>query len=218
MADELPLLEWERYVDRLFAPEDEALLAAREQMKLGGLPEIAVSPSQGKLLHVLARLAGARRILELGTLGGYSAICLARALPEGGKLVSLELDPRHAEVARRNIDRAGLTAKVEVRVGPAASSLQAMADAREPAFDLAFIDADKEAYPDYLAQVFPLVRPGGVILADNTLPRSVLDPQSPAGIPRYNAAVAAHPGLTSIVVPVLRTRGIDGLLVSIKAG
>lgn len=205
---------YDAYITGLFAAEDEALTAAREEAKREGLPGIHVSASEGKLLHVLARMAGARRILEIGTLGGYSAIWLARALPEGGRLISLEIDPHHAEVARRNIERAGLSGKVEVRVGPASESLSQMSG--EAPFDLIFIDADKDGYVGYLAQAVPLVREGGLVLGDNTLPDAVLDPAAQSGTKRYNAAVAAHPQLTSALIPVLRSQGIDGLLVSIK--
>lgn len=203
------------YIDGQFAPEDEVLRSAREEMKREGLPEINVSASEGKLLHVLAILSGARRILEIGTLGGYSAIWLARALPPGGKLISLELDPHHAEVARRNIERAGLSSTIEVRVGAALESLNQIAAAEAP-FDLIFIDADKDGYVDYLKKSVPLVREGGLILGDNTLPEAVLDSAAESGTKRYNTAVAAHPDLVSIIVPVLRGRGIDGLLISIK--
>ena len=207
---------YDNYITGLFAAEDEALRAAREEAQREGLPGIHVSASEGKLLHVLALMAGARRILEIGTLGGYSAIWLARALPEGGRLISLEIDPHHAEVARRNVARAGLSGSVEVRVGPASESLSRITNDGEAPFDLVFIDADKDGYVGYLAQAVPLTREGGFVLGDNTLPDAVLDPAAQSGTKRYSAAVAAHPALTSIILPVLRHQGIDGLLVSIK--
>jgi len=207
---------YDRYIGQTFAVEDEALSAAREEMRREGLPEINVSASEGKLLHILALMSGARRILEVGTLGGYSTIWLARALPPDGRLITLELDPHHAEVARRSLDRAGLAGKVEVRVGPALASLSQMEAGGEAPFDLAFIDADKDGYVEYLKKAVPLVRPGGLILGDNTLPDAVLDPAGDSGAKRYNTAVAAHPDLISIIFPVLRERGLDGLLVSIK--
>ncbi|MDQ2687010.1 MAG: O-methyltransferase [Armatimonadota bacterium] len=203
------------FISGLFAPEDDALTTALEDMKREGLPSINVSASEGKTLHVLARAIGAKRILEVGTLGGYSTIWLARALPEGGRLISLELDAHHADVARQNIARAGLTDKVEIRVGPASTSLAQMT-AEEP-FDLAFIDADKDGYVGYLEQVVPLVRPGGLILGDNTLSHSAMDPTADTGITRYNAAVAARADLASVIIPTLR-HDIDGLLVSVKVG
>lgn len=204
------------YITQTFAGEDAPLKEARAEMERENLPGINVSASEGKLLHMLARMFGAERILEVGTLGGYSAIWLARALPPSGKLVSLELDLHHAEVARRNIERAGLTSQVEVRVGPASAALAQMAEDGEPLFDLIFIDADKDGYVDYLHKSLPLLRPGGLLLGDNTLPSSVLDSAGDSGTKRYNTAVAAHPDLDSVLIPVLRSRGIDGLLVSIK--
>ena len=211
-----PLSEYDHYITQTFAAEDEALTAARDEMQRENVPSINVSASEGKLLHMLARLARAERILEIGTLGGYSAIWLARALPPTGKLVSLELEPHHAEVATRNIARAGLTAKVEVRVGPAAETLTRMAADGEALFDLVFIDADKDSYVEYLQKALPLLRPGGLLLGDNTLPDAVLDPAAESGTKHYNTAVAAHPELDSALIPILRSHGIDGLLVSIK--
>lgn len=207
---------FDKYTSGLFAPEDDALKQAREDMDREGLPSINVSASEGKLLHVLALISAPRRILEIGTLGGYSAIWLARALPAGGKLVSLEIDPHHADVARGNIARAGLADRVEVRTGPALETLSQMIAYGEEPFDLVFIDADKDAYVDYLGKAMALLRDGGILLGDNTLPDAVLTDGADSGTKRYNAAVAAHPDLVSINVPVLRDKGIDGLLLSIK--
>jgi caffeoyl-CoA O-methyltransferase len=213
---ELTLHDYDRYLTGLFAPEDDALRATREEMAREAIPRMYVSASEGKLLQVLARMIGARRVLEIGTLGGYSTQWLARALPADGKLISLEIDERHAAVAQRNLARAGVTDQVEVRLGPAAVTLAAMRAAGEAPFDLVFIDADKEGYPGYLEQAVPLTRDGGLILADNALSRSALDSTAESGIARFNAAVAAHPQLLAIIVPVLRGRGIDGLLVAVK--
>ncbi len=213
------------YIGQEFASEDEALAASRERAIAEGLPEVSVSPSQGKLMQMLARLAGARRILEVGTLGGTSAIWLARALPAGGKLISLELDKHHAEVARSSIEHAGLSEKIEIRVDPAADSLARMNPAGEEPFDVIFLDADKDNYPKYLELCLPLLRVGGLLLADNALPDEVLDADAAQNGPKtYNAQVAAQAGLESIIVPVLRprgedvlrARGIDGLTISIK--
>jgi predicted O-methyltransferase YrrM len=217
MAEQRSVLgEYDRYISGLFAAEDDALRSAREEMVREGMPEINVSASEGKLLQVLARAIGAERILEIGTLGGYSTIWLARALPPQGKLISLEIDARYAEVARRNLQRADLAEKVEVRIGPAPESLsQLVAEAKDP-FDLIFIDADKEGYVNYLRKAMPLLREGGLVLGDNTLPDAVLEPAAESGTKRYNAEVNARPDLISILVPVLRSRGIDGLLISIK--
>jgi len=213
---QLPLQKYNRYISKLFAPEDDALRLAREEMVREGMPEINVSASEGKLLYVMARIIGAERILEVGTLGGYSAIWLARALPAQGKLVSLEINPQYADVARRNLKRAGLEQKVELLVGPALESLSQLEAEGDAPFDLVFIDADKESYVKYLRKSMPLLREGGLMLGDNTLPDAVLDAAAESGTKRYNAEVSAHPDLISILVPVLRSRGIDGLSISLK--
>jgi len=215
-AQQWPIQEYDRYISNLFAAEDAALQFAREEMVREGMPQISVSASEGKLLQVLARMIRAERILELGTLGGYSAIWLARALPAQGKLISLEIDERYAEVARRNLKRAGLEEKVQVRVGPALELLTRLEAEGEAPFDLIFIDADKELYVKYLLKTVPLLREGGLVLGDNTLPRAVLDAAADSGTKRYNAEVSARLDLISILVPVLRMSGIDGLSISIK--
>ena len=209
---------YDHYISQLFAVEDEILRSTRATMQQEGLRPINVSATGGQLLHLLALVSGARRILEIGTLGGYSAIWLARALPADGKLISLEISDHHAFVARRNLAQAGLADKVEVRVGPALATLTAMEEAGEAPFDLVFIDADKEGYIAYLPKAVALVRAGGLILADNTLPDEVLVPTGDSGAKRYNAAVAAHSALLSTIVPVLRRQGLDGLTISIKRG
>jgi caffeoyl-CoA O-methyltransferase len=207
---------YDDYTARLFAVEDDALQATRAVMQQEGLRPINVSATGGQLLYLLALMAGARRILEIGTLGGYSATWLARALPPAGRLITLELDEHHAAVARRNLAAAGLAAQVEVRVGPALASLSALQAAGEPPFDLVFIDADKDGYSAYLEYAVALVREGGLILADNTLRPEMLDDAADGGAKRYNAAVAAHDALVSTIVPVLRSEGLDGLTISIK--
>ncbi len=207
---------YNHYIAQTFAMEDSALIEAISDMTAGGLPSINVSASEGKLLHVIALAHGAKRILEIGTLGGYSGIWLARALPDSGKLISLELDAHHADVAQGNFDRAGLTDKVEIRVGPASETLDKMVANGEPLFDLVFIDADKDGYVDYLHKAYPMVRTGGIILGDNTLPDAVLDDAATSGTKRYNTAVATHPGLVTSLIPVLRSQGIDGLTISVK--
>jgi len=203
------------YIASLFAPNDAALSETLAEMEREGVPGINVSAVEGKLLQILALAIGAKRILEVGTLGGYSGIHLARALPEDGKLITLEIDPHHAEVARRNFERAGIGHKVEVHVGPASETLRRLAAASEPLFDLIFIDADKGGYVEYLRQSLPILREGGLLLGDNTLPDAVLT-QEESGTKRYNAAVAQCPELTTIVIPILRQRGMDGLTVSFK--
>jgi predicted O-methyltransferase YrrM len=159
----------DQYLVSKLAPSDEALDAALRDSNEAGLPQINVAPNQGKLLQLLATMQGAKRILEIGTLGGYSTIWLARALPSDGRLISLELEARHADVARRNLERAGLSSRVEIRVGTATGSLHEMiADNVEP-FDFIFIDADKEGYQVYLELSLQLSRPGTVIVADNVV-------------------------------------------------
>lgn len=204
------------YVNQLFAPEDNTLKDIKTEMAQENIRAINVSAIGGKTLQLLVQMIGAKRILEIGTLGGYSATWMARALPDDGQLISLELEEHHAEVARRNLTKAGVGDKVEVRVGPAAKTLQTMQTANEEQFDLVFIDADKDGYPQYLALTMPLLRDGGLLLADNTFRDDVLNPNADTGIARYNAAVAAHPQLTSMLLPMLRTHGLDGLLVSLK--
>jgi predicted O-methyltransferase YrrM len=180
------------------------------------LPEIHVSPNEGRLLRLLTETAGARRILEVGTLGGYSTIYLARALPEDGLLISLELDERHAEVARENIAEAGLEGRVEVRVGDARKLLAGMVqDGVEP-FDLTFIDADKESYPEYLEWALRLSHPGSLILADNTIRGgSVLDPrdESARATRKFNENLARDPRLSAHILPLIRER-VDGLAIA----
>jgi predicted O-methyltransferase YrrM len=204
------------YVEELFVPADDALSQGLEDAEAAGLPPINVSPNEGKLLHLIARLARASRVLEIGTLGGYSTTWLARALPPGGRLVTLELEPRHAEVARANLARAGVADRVEIRVGPASASLRALVDGHEPPFDLVFIDANKEAYVEYLDLCLRLVRPGSVILADNTLRRVFEDPSDPGvkGIKAFNERIASDPLLDSHIVPIIRGH-LDGLSISI---
>ena len=207
------------YIDGLFAPEDPVLTQALADARAAGLPEIQVSAGQGKFLYMLAKLSGARRILEIGALGGYSTLWLARALPEGGRMVTLELERRHAEVAAGNIERAGLADKVEVIVGPALESLPALAARSQVPFDLVFLDADKVNYPAYFREVMRMVRPGALILADNVIRAgTVLDPQPndpSAGAARdFNAMIAADPRLESIVLQQVGVKGHDGLAIS----
>lgn len=210
------LAEIDAYVEGLFAPRDPALEAALEDSRGAGLPEIHISPSEGVLLGLLAQIAGARRVLEIGTLGGYSAIHLARALPEDGALLSLEIDERHAEVARKNVERAGLAERVEIRVGDAKEILAGLVERGEGPFDVVFIDADKEGYQEYLEWALRLSRPGTLILGDNAIRGgSVLDPgdDSSRAIREFNERLAADRRLSAVVLPLLRER-IDGLAIA----
>jgi predicted O-methyltransferase YrrM len=210
------------YIGGLFAKEDEALTAALQDMREAGLPEISVSSVLGKFLHMLAKLKGARRILEIGTLGGYSTIWLARALPEGGQLLTLELDPLHAGVARRNLARAGLSRTVEVCEGPAAGLMRRLIEAGEPPFDMIFIDADKESYPEYFELSLKLSRAGTLIAADNVIRAGrVLDPEARAsdpavaGVVRFNAALANCTAVESTLLQWVGTKGHDGVALAI---
>jgi len=210
------LRDVDAYVGELFAPPDAALEAALRDSQRAGLPEIHVSPSQGRLLQLLAEIVGARRVLEIGTLGGYSAIHFARALPEDGNLISLELDERHADVARNNIERAELSDKVEVRVGDARELLATLAESGGEPFDLIFIDADKEGYPEYLEWSLHLSRPGTLILGDNAIRGgSVLDPKddSARATREFNRMLAEDKRLSSVILPILRER-VDGLAIA----
>ena len=204
------------YIEKLFIAPDFALEAALESSKAAGLPTINVSPAEGKLLHILARIQGARKILELGTLGGYSTIWLARALPPEGRLISLEIDPKRAEIARANIARAELTNTVEIRVGPAADSLQKLLSEGRGPFDLIFIDADKQGYAEYLQWSLKLSRPGTLIVADNVVRKgAVTDPGSAdenvQGIRKFNEALTAEKGVTTTVIQTVGCKGYDGL-------
>ena len=204
------------YIQNLFAPQDEALEAAVRESQRAGLPEIHVSPNEGKLLQLLAEMTGARRILEIGTLGGYSAINLARGMSEDGRLISLEIDERHAEVARQNVERAGLAERVEIRVGDARELLAELAESDEGPFDLVFIDADKEGYPEYLEWALRLSQPGSLILGDNTIwGGAIIDPQddSTRAIREFNEKIAKDLRLSAIVLPLLRER-VDGLAIA----
>ncbi len=208
--------EIDLYVEELFATNDEVLEETLRESKQAGLPEIQVSPNQGKLLRMLTEISGARRILEIGTLGGYSAIHFARALPENGTLISLEVDEHHAEVARKNIERAGLDNRVEVLVGDAHDQLAGMVESRTEPFDLIFIDAEKEGYPAYLERALELSRPGSLILADNAIRGgSVLEPENKSvrATREFNERIAQNPRLSAIVLPLIRER-VDGLAIA----
>jgi caffeoyl-CoA O-methyltransferase len=188
------------------AREDEALRRVREEAEaMGDLAKMQIAPDQGALMTLLARLLGARRAIELGTFTGYSAICIARGLPEGGKLLACEIDPERAQIARRNLADAGVGERVEVRVGPAAETLdQLRAEAAEP-FDLAFVDADKVSYPAYYEACLELLAPGGLIVLDNVLMDGrVLDPGDDGSVvvARLNEEIAADPRVEVAMIGV----------------
>lgn len=211
------------YLDATIIRPDDALLAALAATQDAGLPMIAVSASQGKWLHLLARASGARRILEVGTLGGFSAIWLARALPADGRLVTLELSEHHASVARANLARAGVGDRAEVRVGPAAESMAAMVAAGEGGFDLCFIDADKAGYSTYFRHALALVRPGGLIVADNVVrDGAIADPDSTdemvVGVRSMLDLMAAEPRVSATVIQTVGVKGHDGFALAVVDG
>jgi predicted O-methyltransferase YrrM len=210
----------DRYITDLLVPPDPALDGALAASAAAGLPPIAVSPPQGKLLHLLARVHGAQSVLELGTLGAYSTIWLARALPADGRLLTLESDPRYAEVARQNIERACLQERVELHVGAALDTLpQIAAEGRGP-FDLVFIDADKQNTPDYFTWALRLTRPGSVIVTDNVIrDGAVIDPEPEdpriAGMRRFHELLAAESRVSATIIQTVGSKGYDGFAVAL---
>lgn len=203
------------YYDGHFVPPDPALDAALEHSAEAGLPAIAVSPALGKFLHLQARMLDARRILEIGTLGGYSTIWLARALPADGRLVTLEAEPRHAECARSNIEGAGLMSLVDLRVGRAIDSLPALAESGEEPFDLIFIDADKRSNPEYFEWALKLSHPGSLIIIDNVVRGGrVLDSETDdpdiQGVRRVAEMIASEPRVSATAIQTVGSKGYDG--------
>lgn len=207
------------YLNALFAPEDVALEETLQSTVEAQMPLINVAPNQGKLLQVLAHTVGARRILEIGTLAGYSTIWMARALPADGRLITLELQPDYAAIARTNIVRAGLGHLIDIRVGPAIETLPVLA-AEQHVFDLVFIDADKESTPAYLAWALKMVRAGSLIVIDNVVrDGAVADPRSAdervQGIRRGLELLAQTPGVTATALQTVGIKGYDGLAIGV---
>jgi predicted O-methyltransferase YrrM len=210
----------DEYLDGLLVGQDEALEAALQASREAGLPPINVSPTQGKLLNLLARAIGARAILEVGTLGGYSTIWMARALPPDGRLVTLEIDDRHAEVARANLARAGLAQRVEVRLGRALDSLQRLADEGAGPFGLVFIDADKPNISEYFGWAVRLTRPGSLIVVDNVVrDGAVIDARSRdasvQGVRRLNELMSSEPRVSATVIQTVGAKGYDGFALAL---
>ncbi|GAC1550779.1 MAG: O-methyltransferase [Herpetosiphon sp.] len=206
----------DHYICDLFVPPDAALDAALRAADEAALPAIQVAPNQGKLLMILARSLGVRKILELGTLAGYSTIWLARALQPGGTVLTLEANAKHAEVARLNVARAGLAAQVKVRLGAALETLPQLAAEGYGPFDLVFIDADKPNYAAYLEWAITLSRPGSLIIADNVVREGNVvdtdsDDESAQGARRFNAALAADKRVSATVIQTVGSKGYDGL-------
>jgi predicted O-methyltransferase YrrM len=199
----------------VLVPEDDALVATREAAAAAGLPDIAVTPSQGKLLQLLAVATGARRVLEIGTLGGYSTLWLARAVGPDGRVTTLELEPHHAEVATRSLQRAGVGDRVEVLVGPAAETLDRLAAEGAEPYDVVFIDADKQSLARYVEQSLALSRTGTLIVVDNVVRDGrVVDRDHPddrvQGVRRMVDVLAGHPRLDATVVQTVGAKGYDG--------
>jgi predicted O-methyltransferase YrrM len=207
--------EVDDYFATLLSPADETLTAALRDSDAAGLPPIAVAPNQGKLLQLLAEIQGARRILEIGTLGGYSTIWLGRALPADGRLITFEYDATHAEVARRNLARAGLDKIAEVRVGPALESLPKLGEENPEPFDFVFIDADKVNNPHYVEWALKLTRPGSLIVVDNVV-RSGRVTEAGSAEPSVRGTraalelIAAHPKLSGTAIQTVGSKGYDG--------
>ncbi|MCY6488816.1 O-methyltransferase [Leptolyngbya sp. GGD] len=207
------------YITDLLVPPDPALEAVLQSTIDADLPKINVAPNQGKFLHILAQIQGARRILELGTLAGYSTIWLARSLPADGKLITLEANAKHAEVAQENIDRAGLTSVVEIRVGEALKTLPKLATEGQAPFDLVFIDADKANIPQYFQWALKLTQPGSVIIVDNVVRNGVvIDANSTdeniQGVRQFNTLLAAEPRVKATTIQTVGSKGYDGLAIA----
>jgi caffeoyl-CoA O-methyltransferase len=210
----------DHYISNLLGHEDEALIAATRSLKEAGMPAISISPNQGKFLQILALLCNARNILEMGTLAGYSTIWMARALPKDGKLITLEYDPKHAAVAQKNIERAGVAGQVQIRTGKALDILpQLHAEGAGP-FDMIFIDADKPPYADYFEWALKLSRPGTLIVADNVIrDGKVLDESSTdaavRGAQRFNKALSANTAVTATILQMVGVKEYDGMAIAV---
>ena len=210
----------DNYIVETLVPSDPVLDEAVRASDEAGLPSIQVSPPQGRFLYVLAKVQGARRILEIGTLGGYSTIWLGRALPQDGRLVTMEIDPKHAEVARANIDRAGLSGQVTVLNGDAHNLLAGLERQTEVPFDLTFIDADKASIPFYFESALRMSRPGSLILVDNVVRDGAViqaestDP-SVQGVRKLNEMISANGRLTATVIQTVGVKGYDGLAIAL---
>ena len=210
----------DQYFSGLLAPSDEPLDAALKANRKAGLPPIDVSPLQGKFLHVLVQMTQAKRVLEIGLLGGYSTIWMARALPRGGRIVSLEFSPKHAEVARGNLKHAGLLRRADIRVGPALDSLPVLESERGGKFDLIFIDADKANNPNYLDWALKLSRRGTVIVVDNVARHgTVIDAKSSEpdirGTRRCLEMMGSHPRLSAFAMQTVGSKGLDGYAMAV---
>lgn len=210
----------DNYIVENLIQTDPMLNEVMQANTAAGLPAIDVAPNQGKLLHLLARIQGARRILEIGTLGGYSTIWLARALPSDGKLTTLEVEAKHAEVAKANIARAGLSSVVELRLGPALELLSQLHEEGAPPFDFIFIDADKQNIPGYLEWSLRLSHPGTIIVTDNVVREgAVINPEDPdprvQGVRRFFSMIAADPRIDATTLQTVGSKGYDGFTLAV---
>ncbi len=215
--------EIDEFLIARLVPADPSLDEALRASQAAGLPAIQITPLQGKMLHLLARAVGARKVLEIGTLGGYSGIWLARAVGRNGKVLSLELDPQHAEVARANLERAGLTPRVEVRVGDARATLPILEHEGAGPFDLVFIDADRPHYDEYLDWAVRLGHPGTLVVVDNVVKAgAILDPSATdpglAGLRRFEERLGRHPSLVGVAIQTVSSKGHDGFALALVTG
>lgn len=210
----------DHYISQMLAPEDEVLQETIKSLDTAEMPQISVTANQGKFLQVIALMCNAKRVLELGTLAGYSTIWLARSLPEDGKIVTIEFDPRHANVAKQNIKNAGLLDKVDIRVGKAMDLMLEIKEAKEESFDLIFIDADKPPYAEYFEMALSLSHPGTVIICDNVIREGkVLDENSTddrvIGVQRFNKMLASNKNVTATILQTVGVKEYDGMAIAV---
>ena len=208
----------DEYISNLTCEEDAILKATIQSLEEAGIPQISISANQGKFLQVMAKLVRAKRILELGTLGGYSTIWMARALPEEGILISIEFEPKHAAVAQKNIDAAGLTSKVQIRIGKGIDLMNKMIEGKEPAFDMIFIDADKPPYTEYFELALQLSHSGTLIIADNVIRGGRVlnaehEDEAAKGVHRFNATIGKTKGTTATIIQTVGNKEHDGMAV-----
>lgn len=213
----------DRYFDALFAPQDPVLSEALKTASEAGLPPIQVSPSQGALLNILVRAQNARAILEIGTLGGYSTIWMARGLPDDGRLVTLEIEPKHAAIARANFERAGLAGRITLMLGPASQSLAKLVEDGAGPFDMVFIDADKVSTPEYLTFTLRLTRPGSVVIVDNVVRKGEVANASSSdpdvkGVQGALEMFASDPRFVGAAIQTVGSKGYDGLAIALVTG
>ncbi len=212
--------EVDKYIENLLIPQDEALLKAEESLVSENIPQISVSPNQGKFLQIMAFSCNAKRILEVGTLAGYSTIWMARALPADGKLITIEFEPHHAEVAKKNINRAGLDSKVEIITGKALETLEKMIAGNTEPFDMIFIDADKPPYTEYFQQALKLSHPGTIIIADNVIRNGdILHENSTdekvLGVQRFNKFLSECKEVNATIIQTVGVKEYDGMAIAV---